>query len=179
MFSHVNMGFFSQHGILKKSHVNMEHLFLMKLATLQWNVQLSLSAHAATKLVSSRCWRWSCCRQSTSALCVRSWRHWHSSPPICACQQLLLARLEAGKHVACSSDLPLAVTRSLLEPRPVRCLVTTGGNLTCGPRGLVDGLVVDTGLGLALATTWSHGGGGRCTANPPTPGGFRHTSPFK
>ena len=28
-FSHVNMGFFSQHGILKKSHVNMEHLFLM------------------------------------------------------------------------------------------------------------------------------------------------------
>jgi hypothetical protein len=23
------MGFFSQHGILKKSHVNMEHLFLM------------------------------------------------------------------------------------------------------------------------------------------------------
>ena len=29
-FSHVNMGFFSQHGILKKSHVNMEHLFLMK-----------------------------------------------------------------------------------------------------------------------------------------------------
>ena len=27
--SHVNMGFFSQHGILKKSHVNMEHLFLM------------------------------------------------------------------------------------------------------------------------------------------------------
>ena len=30
-FSHVNMGFFSQHGILKKSHVNMEHLFLMTL----------------------------------------------------------------------------------------------------------------------------------------------------
>ena len=29
-FSHVNMGFFSQHGILKKSHVNMEHLFLMR-----------------------------------------------------------------------------------------------------------------------------------------------------
>jgi hypothetical protein len=28
-FFHVNMGFFSQHGILKKSHVNMEHLFLM------------------------------------------------------------------------------------------------------------------------------------------------------
>jgi len=28
-FSHVNMRFFSQHGILKKSHVNMEHLFLM------------------------------------------------------------------------------------------------------------------------------------------------------
>jgi len=30
--SHVNMGFFSKlgkHGILKKSHVNMEHLFLM------------------------------------------------------------------------------------------------------------------------------------------------------
>ncbi len=27
--SHVNMGFFSQHGILKKSHVNMQHLFLM------------------------------------------------------------------------------------------------------------------------------------------------------
>ena len=149
-YSHVNMRFFSKHGVLKKSHVNMEHLFLMKLATLQWNVQLSLSAHAATKLVSSRCWSWSCCRQSTSALCARSRRHWHSSPPICACQQLLLARLEAGKHVDCSSDLPLAVTRSLLEPRPVRCLVTTGGNLTCGPRGLVDGLVVDTGLGLAL-----------------------------
>jgi hypothetical protein len=29
-FSHVNMGFFSQHGILKKSQVNMEHLFLMR-----------------------------------------------------------------------------------------------------------------------------------------------------
>jgi hypothetical protein len=28
-FSHVNMRFFSQHGVLKKSHVNMEHLFLM------------------------------------------------------------------------------------------------------------------------------------------------------
>ena len=98
-FSHVNMGIFSQHGILKKSHVNMEHLFLMKLATLQWNVQLSLSAHAATKSVSSRCWSWSCCRQSTSALCVRSRRHWYSSPQLYACQQLLLARLAAGKHV--------------------------------------------------------------------------------
>ncbi len=29
-FFHVNMRFFSQHGVLKKSHVNMEHLFLMK-----------------------------------------------------------------------------------------------------------------------------------------------------
>ena len=28
-FSHVNMGFFSQHRVGKKSHVNMEHLFLM------------------------------------------------------------------------------------------------------------------------------------------------------
>ncbi len=54
---------------------------------------------------------------------------------------------------ACRSALPLAVTRSLLGPRPVRCLATAGGNLTCGPRGLVDGLVVDTGL--ALATAWS------------------------
>jgi hypothetical protein len=28
-YSHVNMRFFSKHGVLKKSHVNMEHLFLM------------------------------------------------------------------------------------------------------------------------------------------------------
>jgi len=27
--SHVNMGFFSEHDVGKKSHVNMEHLFLM------------------------------------------------------------------------------------------------------------------------------------------------------
>jgi hypothetical protein len=32
-FSHVNMRFFPQHGVLKKSHVNMEHLFLMNWST--------------------------------------------------------------------------------------------------------------------------------------------------
>ena len=47
-FSHVNMGFFSQHGILKKSHVNMEHLFLMvvltALTTIEGRLTTSLSS---------------------------------------------------------------------------------------------------------------------------------------
>ena len=47
-FSHVNMGFFSEHGILKKSHVNMEHLFLMAvltaLTTIEGRLTTSLSS---------------------------------------------------------------------------------------------------------------------------------------
>jgi len=43
-FSHVNMRFFSQHGVLKKSHVNIEHLFLM------------LTPSGRISPVASRCW---------------------------------------------------------------------------------------------------------------------------
>ena len=42
-FSHVNMRFFSQHGVLKKSHVNMEHLFLMSFNKQKNNKQNPLS----------------------------------------------------------------------------------------------------------------------------------------
>ena len=42
---------------------------------------------------SSRCWSWSCWSQSFPAPDKRSQRPWHSSPPLCACQALLVSRL--------------------------------------------------------------------------------------
>ena len=41
---------------------------------------------------SSRCWSWSCWSQSFPAPDKRSQRPWHSSPPLCACQALLVSR---------------------------------------------------------------------------------------